>query len=93
MSKLVILFFVCLVSLDLSAQTIVTPAHQNDDKKNKKKVVLDFEEEVIKGDNNVPELLLLNSRKLIRYKDLFNKRTNFIDEIDANKGLFNENQK
>lgn len=58
-----------------------------------KKVAIDFENDVITGSYDVPDAQFLNSRKLIKYKELFNKRTNFIEEIEANKGLFNEYQK
>lgn len=58
-----------------------------------KKVKIDYENDVITGSYDVPDAQFLNSRKLIKYKELFNKRTNFIEEIEANKGLFNEYQK
>lgn len=61
--------------------------------KTKKKVKIDYENEVVTGSYDVPDAQFLNSRKLIKYKELFNKRTNFIEEIEANKGLFNEYQK
>jgi len=56
----------------------------------KKKIKLDYENETVTGSYDVPDASFINSRKMIKYKELFNKRTNFIDEIDANKGLFNE---
>lgn len=56
----------------------------------KKKIKLDYENETVMGTYDVPDASFINSRKMIKYKELFNKRTNFIDEIDANKGLFNE---
>jgi hypothetical protein len=56
----------------------------------KKSIKLDFENETVTGSYDVPDASFINSRKMIKYKELFNKRTNFIDEIDANKGLFNE---
>ena len=61
--------------------------------KTKKKIKIDFENETITGNYDVPDTLFLNSRRLIKYKELFNKRTNFIEEIESNKGLFNEHQK
>ena len=61
--------------------------------KNKKKVSIDFEDEVIKGNNDSPEVLFLNSRRLVKYKDLFNRRTNFIEEIESTRGLFNDYKK
>ena len=75
-----------------------TQVSSQQDKKNKSvksqnKVDINFEDEVIKGDNNVPEMLLVNSRKLVKYKDLFNKRTDFIDEVESNKDLFNDYRK
>lgn len=56
----------------------------------KKKIKLDYENETVMGSYDVPDASFINSRKMIKYKELFNKRTNFIEEIDANKGLFNE---
>ena len=56
----------------------------------KKKIKLDYENETVMGTYDVPDASFINSRKMIKYKELFNKRTNFIYEIDANKGLFNE---
>jgi len=56
----------------------------------KKNIKIDFENETVTGTYDVPDASFINSRKMIKYKELFNKRTNFIDEIDANKGLFNE---
>ncbi|MCC2678065.1 MAG: hypothetical protein K0R29_641 [Pseudobdellovibrio sp.] len=56
----------------------------------KKKIKLDYENETVMGAYDVPDASFINSRKMIKYKELFNKRTNFIEEIDANKGLFNE---
>lgn len=56
----------------------------------KKKIKLDYENETVMGTYDVPDASFINSRKMIKYKELFNKRTNFIEEIDANKGLFNE---
>ena len=56
----------------------------------KKKIKLDYESDTVTGTYDVPDASFINSRKMIKYKELFNKRTNFIDEIDANKGLFNE---
>ncbi len=61
--------------------------------KAKKKIKIDFENETVTGNYDVPDTMFLNSRRLIKYKELFNKRTNFIEEIESNKGLFNEHQK
>lgn len=60
---------------------------------NKKKIKIDYENELVMGNYDVPDAQFLNSRRMIKYKELFNKRTNFIDEIESNKGLFNEYQK
>lgn len=60
---------------------------------NKKKLKLNFEDELVTGNYEAPDALFMNSRRLIKYKELFNKRTNFIEEIESNKGLFNEHQK
>lgn len=61
--------------------------------KAKKKIKINFEDETITGNYDIPDTMFLNSRRLIKYKELFNKRTNFIEEIESNKGLFNEHQK
>lgn len=59
----------------------------------KSKVTINFEDEFIKGNYDAPEILLMNSRKHIKYKDLFNTRNHFIDEIESNRGLFNAHRK
>ena len=59
----------------------------------KSKVTLNFEDEFIKGNYDAPDILLMNSRKHIKYKDLFNTRNHFIDEIESNRGLFNAHRK
>ena len=59
----------------------------------KKKINLDFENDTVMGTYDTPDASFINSRRMIKYKELFNKRTNFIEEIDSNKGLFNEYQK
>jgi hypothetical protein len=58
-------------------------------KKALKKVTLNFDEEVIKGTGDSPNLILLNSSKMSSFKDLYKKRTNFMDKVEQNKGLFN----
>ena len=73
-----------------SAPNVSNAAAKN---KTKKKIKINFEDEAITGNYDVPDTLFLNSRRLIKYKELFNKRTNFIEEIESNKGLFNEHQK
>ena len=60
---------------------------------NKKKIKLNFEDETVTGNYEAPDALLMSSRRLIKYKELFNRRTNFIEETESNKGLFNEHQK
>ncbi len=75
-----------------SASTPQTKKIEKTDKStSKKKVTIDFEDEIIKGNYDAPELIFLNSRKAVKYKDLFNTRTHFIDEIESNRGLFNAN--
>ena len=91
------------VSAYAQTEATVTPggpssapiAAQNAAAKNKakKKIKIDFENETVTGNYDVPDTLFLNSRRHIKYKELFNKRTNFIEEIESNKGLFNEHQK
>ena len=90
-NNLISFAFVFLFTAGLAAQTAPAPAAKP--KGAPKKVAIDFENDVITGSYDVPDAQFLNSRKLIKYKELFNKRTNFIEEIEANKGLFNEYQK
>ncbi|MGZ3689928.1 MAG: hypothetical protein ACXVAX_00405 [Pseudobdellovibrio sp.] len=59
----------------------------------KKTMKLDFESDTVTGTYDTPDASFINSRRMIKYKELFNKRTNFIEEIESNKGLFNEYQK
>ena len=59
----------------------------------KKTIKLDYENDVVMGVYETPDASFINSRRMIKYKELFNRRTNFIEEIDSNKGLFNEYQK
>ena len=96
-NNLVSLALVLLFATGLAAQTAPAPAAKPaataKPKGPPKKVAIDFENDVITGSYDVPDAQFLNSRKLIKYKELFNKRTNFIEEIEANKGLFNEYQK
>lgn len=95
--RFLLLLVVCLgLCLDVRAQT-ATPNSNPDAvvkiNKSKKQIKIDFEDQLIKGDYDVPDTLFLNSRRLVKYKELFNRRTNFIEEIEANKGVFNEYQK
>lgn len=79
-----------------TANTTATPANTTaKNKKNtgKKTMKLDFENETVTGTYDTPDASFINSRRMIKYKELFNKRTNFIEEIESNKGLFNEYQK
>ena len=76
------------VTAKKSGTTVVTaPVNPNAPKK---KIKIDYEGETVTGGYDVPDASFINSRRMIKYKELFNKRTNFIEEIDANKGLFNE---
>ncbi len=59
----------------------------------KKTIKIDYENDVVMGVYETPDASFINSRRMIKYKELFNRRTNFIEEIDSNKGLFNEYQK
>jgi hypothetical protein len=99
-SKIILALFVSILAASFAgAQTARKPAQsqpaQSAPKKpaapaGKKKIKLDYENETVMGTYDVPDASFINSRKMIKYKELFNKRTNFIEEIDANKGLFNE---
>jgi len=88
---LILLFGTCLMAQTTPPAKPAAPAKAKSGAP--KKVAIDFENDVITGSYDVPDAQFLNSRKLIKYKELFNKRTNFIEEIEANKGLFNEYQK
>lgn len=101
---LILMFLSVSIGLSTSAQTessqTVTPGGPSSapnvvapKNKAKKKIKINFEDENITGNYDVPDTLFLNSRRLVKYKELFNKRTNFIEEIESNKGLFNEHQK
>ena len=90
-NNLITFLIAILFSAGLFAQTVAAPSAKA--KAPPKKVKIDYENDVITGSYDVPDAQFLNSRKLIKYKELFNKRTNFIEEIEANKGLFNEYQK
>ena len=70
-----------------SAAVVTAPANPN---AAKKKIKIDYDNETVTGGYDVPDAQFINSRRMIKYKELFSKRTNFIEEIDANKGLFNE---
>lgn len=59
----------------------------------KKTIKIDYENDLVMGVYETPDASFINSRRMIKYKELFNRRTNFIEEIDSNKGLFNEYQK
>ena len=58
-----------------------------------KKVKIDYENETVMGTYDTPDAQFINSRRMMKFKVLFNRRTNFIDEVESNKGLFNEYQK
>lgn len=83
------------VSAQTSQPQVITPGAPNATakSKSKKKIKINFEDETVTGNYDLPDTMFLNSRRLIKYKELFNKRTNFIEEIESNKGLFNEHQK
>lgn len=57
------------------------------------KIKIDYENETVLGNYDTPDAQFINSRRMIKFKELFNRRTNFIEEVEANKGLFNEYQK
>lgn len=58
-----------------------------------KKIKIDYENETVLGNYDTPDAQFINSRRMMKFKELFNRRTNFIEEVEANKGLFNEYQK
>ena len=71
------------------ADTASNKTVQTSSTKPKKRVSLNFDDELVQGQYDAPEVLLMNSRKHIKYKDLFNTRNNYIDEIETNRGMFN----
>lgn len=56
----------------------------------KKKLNLDFEDEIVKGSSDAPDVMFLNTRRAIKYKELFDMRTNFIQEVEQSRELFND---
>ena len=95
--SLLIAFVITTVGLIATAEDAATtpppaaPAKKGAAKK--KTMKLDFDNETVTGSYDTPDASFINSRRMVKYKELFNKRTNFIEEIESNKGLFNEYQK
>ncbi len=58
-----------------------------------KKIKIDYENDTVLGAYDTPDAQFISSRRMIKFKELFNRRTNFIQEVESNKGLFNEYQK
>ncbi len=73
--------------------TTVTPAKKPGPAAAIKKIKIDYENDTVLGSYDTPDAQFINSRRMIKFKELFNRRTNFIEEVEANKGLFNEYQK
>lgn len=103
-SKVVIFIYILLLNFSFgliaqaaepnaNTQTVAQPKKSVATNDAKKKIKLNFEDELVTGNYEAPDALFMSSRRLIKYKELFNRRTNFIDEIESNKGLFNEHQK
>lgn len=100
------LFSVCVFVIGLNAQAqkppatsaapvppTVTPAKKAGPAPAIKKIKIDYENDTVLGSYDTPDAQFINSRRMIKFKELFNRRTNFIEEVEANKGLFNEYQK
>jgi hypothetical protein len=94
---LIILNIIFLISVNLFAQNFQSTQPKKSDVTEKadgnKKVKIDYDSDLIIGTNENPDTSFINSRRMIKYRELFNRRTNFIEEIESNKGLFNEHQK
>lgn len=59
----------------------------------KKKYTLNFDDETVMGEFEAPDTMVMSTRGLMKYKELFNKRINFIAEAESTKGMFNEYKK
>lgn len=59
----------------------------------KKKYTLNFDDETVTGEFEAPDTMVMSTRGLMKYKELFNKRINFIAEAESTKGMFNEYKK
>lgn len=72
LSKLVI-FFMLLPSVSFAQKT--------EDKDNKRKTSINFEDELIQGEVKKPELLYLLQKKQFNFKRLIKLRENFLPEM------------
>ncbi|MBY0452122.1 MAG: hypothetical protein K2P92_03735 [Bdellovibrionaceae bacterium] len=100
--KFTIALLVTIAGLNVQAQAPAAPASKPAPAATAKKgaapakitkIKIDYENETVLGNYDTPDAQFINSRRMIKFKELFNRRTNFIEEVEANKGLFNEYQK
>lgn len=73
MSMTGLLFLVIIFTLDQSALA--------QDKKSGKKTVINFEDELVEGQADKPELFYLLQKKQFNYKRMINFRENFLPEM------------
>lgn len=98
MYKLILIIALAFTALTTQAQTPAPAPAANAAPPAKKpgavkKIKIDYENETVMGVYDMPDAQFINSRRIIKFKELFNRRSNFIEEVEANKGLFNDYQK
>lgn len=79
-NTLFLIIFVMTLGRAASAQTDPAPAQSNVIK-NPKKQSLNFEDELVEGSTNKPELFYLFQKKNFNYKRLIRLRENFVPEM------------
>lgn len=85
--KLVRCFFILQTLIGLPVA-----ANQETSSKNNKTAVLNFDDELIKGQNSKPELFYLLQQKNFNYKRLIKLRENFIPEAKKSFENINSNR-
>lgn len=82
--------FLFLISVGVTAPAFADqeekPALVSADKNNRIKI--DFEDELVKGKFNSPEMMYINTRKNNNFKKLIKIRENFNSEMDKSKNAF-----
>lgn len=71
--------------------TFVFSAHLKADelKSSNKKIILKFDDELVRGQLDMPEVQFLDSKKQAQFKKFIKFRQNFVDEVEKTKGHFN----
>lgn len=59
-------------------------------KRNQKRVRINFEDELVKGGQALPEGHFINTRTQFNYKKMIHLRNNFIPEAEKGRGEFSE---